>query len=66
MDPVYRLIDRFFVWLVATLASAEAIGQAIDAFLDARFDKLALWAVLGALMVLGTFVLEIVKSRRRA
>lgn len=62
--PLVRLVDRFFVWVVVLLAGLEAAGQAIAGLLAGRLDLVVLWWSIGATMVIGTYALEIVKSRR--
>jgi hypothetical protein len=64
LSPIDRVLDRFFVWLVASLASVEAIGQAGDSYLDGRLEKVVLWATAAIVMVAGTYALEMIKSER--
>jgi hypothetical protein len=57
-------MDRYFVWLVAVLASLEAVGQAAQGLLDRKLGHLILWASISAAIILATGALEAFKSRR--
>lgn len=65
MEPtLVRLIDRYFVALVAILASLEATGEALESLLAGRLAELVAWVCIGLSMITGTYALEIIKSKR--
>lgn len=60
-----RIVDRFLVWLVALLASAEATTAAVLGYLDGRHVHMAAWSTTALAMVAAGYVVEEIKNRRR-
>lgn len=60
-----RTIDRFLVWLVALLASAEAMTAAVLGYIDGRPVHMAAWSTTAVTMVAAGYVAEALKNRRR-
>lgn len=65
-SALVRLVDRYFVWVVVMLAALDAVGQAIDSLIQRRLLSLLAWILIALSMFVGTYLLETVKSRRRA
>lgn len=59
-----RLVDRYFVWVVVLVGMVDAIGQALDAWIQRRLGSVIIWITLGVILVVAIYGLEIVKSRR--
>lgn len=62
---VVHFAERYPVWLVALLASGEAMAGATPGFLDGRLDPVLLWTLTSAGMLLAAFLVPTVKIRRR-
>lgn len=61
-----KVSDRFLVWLVAILASGEAMAAAIQWYVDGRLDHTILWAAAAAAMVASAYIVKEIKNRRAA
>lgn len=58
--------ERWLIWLIALVASLDAVGQAIQGFIDGRSDRVLLWVAISGSILLGTVAADILKSRRDA
>lgn len=65
-SALVRLVDRYFVWVVVMLAALDAVGQAVDSLIQRRLMSVLAWILIALSMFVGTYLLETVKSRRRA
>lgn len=61
-QPLFPLADRYLAWLIAVLASANAVARAVQGLMDGRLDHLLLWGVTAIAMIALAILIDTVKK----